>query len=168
MSSDSDKDDALYRPCVGLVIVNCRGQVFAGQRIDTVGAWQMPQGGIDAGETAEAAALRELMEETSIRLELVEVLARTPDWVRYDFPRDVSGKVWKGRYRGQKQIWFLLQFTGQDRDIDLATEHPEFSEWCWMSPAQVSQKIVEFKRSVYIKVLEGFAPQLDNISSEIL
>ena len=150
-----------YRPCVGVMLVNDRGEVFVGQRIDTDGpAWQMPQGGVDAGETPRAAALRELQEETGVPPDLVEVEAETRGWVTYDLPRELVPKVWNGRFRGQKQKWFLLRFRGQDSDIDIATDHPEFSEWRWLPPGELPGAIVPFKRAVYEQVLEEFAGRL--------
>ena len=150
-----------YRRNVGVMLVNQRGEVFVGQRIDTDGpAWQMPQGGVDAGETPVEAALRELREETGVPSDLVEVEAETPGWVTYDLPHDLVPKVWKGRYRGQKQKWFLLRFRGTDDDIDIVTDHPAFSEWRWLPPAELPGAIVPFKRAVYEQVLQAFADRL--------
>jgi putative (di)nucleoside polyphosphate hydrolase len=149
-----------YRPCVGVLLANRDGLVFAGERIDTPGAWQMPQGGIDMGETPREAALRELHEETGVPPALVTVEAETAGWVRYDLPADLLGKVWKGRYRGQEQKWFLLRFRGADADIDIATKHPEFSRWTWLSPEDLQARIVPFKRAVYAEVLAELAPHL--------
>lgn len=145
-----------YRPCVGLMVVNGDGLIFAGQRIDRPGAWQMPQGGIDKGESEEAAALRELQEETSISPESVEITAKSADWLRYDLPTDLVPKIWKGRFRGQKQRWFLMRFSGSDRDIDLATKHPEFDKWNWMGPDALLEQIVDFKKETYAQVIEEF------------
>jgi putative (di)nucleoside polyphosphate hydrolase len=142
-----------YRPCVGVLLANRAGLVFAGERIDTPGAWQMPQGGIDAGETPRDAALRELHEETGVPPALVTVEAETAGWVRYDLPPELLGKVWKGRFRGQEQKWFLLRFAGRDAEIDIATAHPEFSRWRWLEPADLLARIVPFKRAVYAQVL---------------
>jgi len=149
-----------YRPCVGVVLARPDGTVFAGQRIDTPGAWQMPQGGIDAGEAPEGAALRELLEETGVSADLVSIEAQTTDWVTYDLPEHLVGKLWKGRYRGQKQRWFLMRFQGDDKDISIDTAHPEFSRWQWMAPDAVIGAIVPFKRAVYQQVFAEFARAL--------
>ena len=150
-----------YRPCVGVVLANPAGLVFAGQRIDYPGvAWQMPQGGIDPGETPRQAALRELGEETGIPAHAVTVEDETGDWLTYDLPADVVPRIWGGRFRGQKQKWVLVRFAGDDALIDIATEHPEFSAWRWMTPAALLEAIVPFKRAVYDEVLAAFAPRL--------
>ncbi|WP_397544539.1 RNA pyrophosphohydrolase [Roseovarius salis] len=150
-----------YRPCVGVMLANRQGEVFVGQRIDTEGpAWQMPQGGVDAGEDPRTAALRELQEETGVSPDMVEVEAETRGWVTYDLPHELVPRIWKGRYRGQKQKWFLLRFRGMDDDIDIRTEHPEFSEWRWLPPADLPAAIVPFKRAVYEQVLEEFRDRL--------
>lgn len=146
-----------YRPCVGLVIVNRDGRVFAGQRIDNPGpAWQMPQGGIDPGETPREAALRELAEETGIAPDRVEILAETRDWLRYDLPPELVPRLWGGRYRGQKQRWFLMRFLGSDADIDIRAGHPEFSRWAWLAPEDLLARIVPFKRDTYARVFAEF------------
>ncbi|PIE14351.1 MAG: RNA pyrophosphohydrolase [Rhodobacterales bacterium] len=146
-----------YRANAGIVLFNPRGQVFAGQRFDSLnGAWQMPQGGIDEGESPRDAALRELTEETGVSPDLVTIEAETHDWVTYDLPVELVGKIWKGRYRGQKQKWFLMRFLGEDAQINIALEHPEFSEWKWMEVDELLGKIVPFKRDVYAEVFGQF------------
>jgi len=153
-----------YRPCAGVMLVNREGKVFVGQRIDnSLEAWQMPQGGIDDGEDAETAAIREVGEETGIAAELVEIVARSPEDLFYDLPADLVGKVWKGRYRGQRQTWFLMRFLGEDGNIDIETEHPEFRAWKWADPAELPAMIVPFKRALYESVVEIFSPHLRRI-----
>ncbi|WP_147110252.1 RNA pyrophosphohydrolase [Tateyamaria sp. syn59] len=148
-----------YRKNVGVMVMNGDGLVWVGQRKDRYrDAWQMPQGGVDKGEDARTAALRELEEETSISPALVDVVAETADWLPYELPLDLIPQLWKGKYRGQKQKWFLLRFNGSDDQIDLETAHPEFSAWKWMEPADLPEAIVPFKRDVYVRVLAEFAP----------
>ena len=150
-----------YRPCVGLMVCNPKGGVFAGQRLDsTYDAWQMPQGGVEKGEDPEAAALRELEEETGIPESAVEVVAQTADWIPYDLPHHLVPKLWKGRFRGQKQRWFLLKFHGDDSLININTKHPEFSRWCWLKPEELLEKIVPFKRDTYERVIREFKEQV--------
>ena len=156
-----DPESLPYRPCVGVMLINPQGRIFAGQRVDNpVPAWQMPQGGIDDGEKPRVAALRELWEETGITADLVEFVAKTDDWVTYDLPPDLLGKVWGGKYRGQRQKWFLFRFLGEDRQVNIDTDHPEFSKWCWIGADEMIAAIVPFKRKVYEEVVQAFRPYL--------
>ncbi|HTH17350.1 MAG TPA: RNA pyrophosphohydrolase [Magnetospirillum sp.] len=146
-----------YRPNVGIVLFNDRGLVFTARRIDTkADAWQFPQGGIDEGENPRAAVLRELEEE--IGTNKAEIIGESREWFSYDLPVEVADTWHKGRWRGQTQKWFALRFLGTDADINIATEHPEFSEWRWMKLAEVPSSIVPFKRDLYVKVVAEFLP----------
>ncbi len=157
MASMPNDTELPYRPCVGIMLVNMDGKVFVGQRLDNVvEAWQMPQGGIDEGEEAKAAALRELQEETGIRPDLVEIIAKAKDEHFYDLPPELVGKLWGGKYRGQRQYWYLARFIGQDSDIDIQTKHPEFREWKWAAPDTLPDLIVPFKRKLYRDILQEF------------
>lgn len=144
-----------YRRGVGVALINRAGKVFVAERIDTPGAWQMPQGGIDKGERPRTAAKRELWEETGTKK--AKIVAETRGWLKYDLPADLRNKVWKGRFRGQEQKWFLMMFTGDDADIDLGGEHPEFSRWKWISFRRLPTVIVGFKRKIYREVVAEFA-----------
>ena len=155
----SANDTLPYRPCAGIMLVNHSGKVFVGQRLDsTAEAWQMPQGGIDAGEDPEAAAYRELGEETGIAPHLVEIIARSRVEHLYDLPPELLGKLWGGKFRGQRQCWFLMRFMGTDADINIATRHPEFGAWRWADPESLEGLIVPFKRRLYRAVVEEFRP----------
>jgi putative (di)nucleoside polyphosphate hydrolase len=150
-----------YRLGVGIMLINDAGHAFVGQRIDWAGdAWQMPQGGLDAGEAWEAAAFRELEEETGIKAAHAEIVTRTAEPVAYDLPADIRDRIWKGRYRGQQQHWFLMRFTGTDSDIDIATAHPEFSRWQWAEVNRLADLIVPFKRALYEQVIAELAPHI--------
>jgi putative (di)nucleoside polyphosphate hydrolase len=145
-----------YRPAVGIMLVNRHGEVFVGHRIDmpAMPAWQMPQGGVDPGETPRQAAMRELEEE--IGTVKADILAESRVWLTYDLPVELAGGIWGGRYRGQRQKWFVMRFTGSDGDINLATEHPEFDAWQWVAPDRLPDLIVPFKRQLYIDILAEF------------
>ncbi len=150
-----------YRPCVGIMILNKDNQVFVGQRTDRYkDAWQMPQGGVEKGEDPQEAALREMTEETGIPADLVEVLAQTDAWLPYDLPHDIVPKIWNGKYRGQKQKWFLLRFSGEDAHVNIETEHQEFAHWRWLDVEELVSNIVPFKRDVYVEVLNAFRAHL--------
>ena len=156
-----DHSSLPYRPCAGVMLANRDGRIFVGQRLDTSSeAWQMPQGGIDEGEKPRAAALRELWEETGVTGDLVEFIAKTEDWVTYDLPPDLLGRVWGGKYRGQKQKWFLFRYLGTDAQVNIATEHPEFDRWQWSRADEMVASIVPFKRAVYEQVASTFRPHL--------
>ena len=155
----SERNHLEYRPCVGVMLVNRQGKAFVGKRIDNREGdwWQMPQGGIDDGEDVEAALLREIWEEVGARREHLEVVTRLDEELFYDLPPELHGKLWGGRYRGQRQSWFLVRFTGTDTDIDLeAHDPPEFCEWKWVEPELLPDLIVPFKRGVYETIVEGF------------
>jgi putative (di)nucleoside polyphosphate hydrolase len=151
--------DLPYRPCAGIMLANKDGKIFVGQRLDNRAseAWQMPQGGIDDGEEPQDAAIRELFEETGIASELVDIIAQSRDEHFYDLPDELLGKLWKGKWRGQRQYWFLMRFKGEDADINIDTAHPEFSEWQWVVPDRLPHLIVPFKRRLYENIVAEFA-----------
>jgi putative (di)nucleoside polyphosphate hydrolase len=154
-----------YRPCAGMMVINRDGLVFIGRRssgpehIDATHVWQMPQGGIDEDEDPYAAALRELNEETNIRS--VDKLGEIAEWLAYDIPRDIVGQAWGGKYRGQKQKWYALRFTGEDTEIDIAHlpggHEPEFIDWRWVALRELPELVVPFKRQTYERVVAEFA-----------
>jgi putative (di)nucleoside polyphosphate hydrolase len=164
----SEAEAARYRPGAGIMLLNREGRAFVGRRIDMPGglsawrtpqggvaAWQMPQGGIDPGESPREAALRELKEE--IGTDRAVIIAETRRWLHYDLPPEIVGSAWGGRYRGQRQKWFLMRFTGEDGDIDpSATEHPEFDAWEWVEAERLPDLIVPFKRQLYLDILAEF------------
>lgn len=167
----SDKTtDLPYRPCVGIMLVNSEGKIWIGDRIgysddshDT--AWQMPQGGIDEGEEPVQAALRELKEEVGTGK--AEIIQESQRWYNYDLPKEILGKALKGKFRGQTQRWFLLQFTGKDSDIDIAADaHQEFSEWRWANIEELAGLIVPFKREVYAQVVAEFRDTVRGIAAK--
>lgn len=155
-----------YRPNVGVMLANQDGLLFAGQRLDApkLGtdqtAWQAPQGGIDEGEDPLEAAFRELEEETGVSRDLVRLEAEYPEWLTYDLPHDIVPKIWKGRWRGQKQRWYLMRFLGRDEQVVIAQDHPEFSQWRWIAPDELIDCVVPFKRDIYRAVLETFKETL--------
>lgn len=148
-----------YRPCAGIMLLNDADEIFVAQRLDrTSDAWQMPQGGIDAGETPLVAAKREMLEE--IGTDKAELIAEAAQTYRYDLPPELLGKIWDGKYRGQKQHWFLMRYTGTDADINLQTAEPEFSAYQWVAPSEIVSIIVPFKRDLYRALLAEFASYL--------
>ncbi len=150
-----------YRPAAAVMLLNAERRVFVAQRIDSsVDAWQMPQGGLDPGEEPQAGALRELEEETGIAPHLVEIISAASRELLYDLPPDLQARVWKGKYRGQSQHWFLARFLGDDGHINLETAEPEFNAYRWVDPWTLPNLIVPFKRSLYEQVLEEFKAHL--------
>jgi putative (di)nucleoside polyphosphate hydrolase len=159
----SDRDPLHYRPCVGVMLVNAEGKAFVGKRIDNKEGdwWQMPQGGVDDGEDLDKAMLRELKEEVGARRKHVEIVDRLPQELFYDLPPELRGKLWGGKYKGQRQTWYLARFMGEDSDIDLeAHQHPEFCEWKWVDPELLPELIVPFKREVYAAIVEAFRDRI--------
>ena len=155
-------DNDRYRRGVGVMLLNRDGKVFVGARIDNPDdAWQMPQGGIDEGEDPWATAQRELEEETGIPPHLVERLASCSERLRYQLPEEWRQQLWRGRYIGQEQDWYLARFLGRDSDVNIATEHPEFRAWKWIEPRLLPELIVPFKRDLYWRLLTDFADYLD-------
>jgi len=152
-----------YRCGVGIVLLNRRGLVFAGHRRDgRQPPWQMPQGGLEPGETAQDAALRELHEETGTNK--ARVIEAYPDWLRYDYPTG-STTPRATMFRGQQHKWFLMAFTGADDEINLRTPHPEFSDWRWLAPEDLVKLVVPFKRDVYARIFRDFAPAMESFST---
>jgi len=148
------------RPCAGIMLLNNDNKVFVARRIDTdLDAWQMPQGGIDKGESPRTAAIRELAEETGITD--ATIIAEYDNWLCYDLPDELYGKVWKGRYGGQRMKWFVMRFHGKDQDINIDGEHPEFSEWKWTAMDELSAHIIPFKKEIYEKLVEKFSYLVD-------
>ena len=169
-------EDLPYRTCVGMMLINAAGLVFIGRRaggiehVDETHVWQMPQGGVDPGEDTWEAAKRELYEETSVRS--VEKLGEVPDWLIYDIPRTVAGRAWKGRYRGQRQKWFAVRFTGKDAEINVSSpgggHKAEFVNWRWEPMKNLPNLIVPFKRPVYERVVKEFSSLRGRSSSFLI
>jgi putative (di)nucleoside polyphosphate hydrolase len=156
-----DLSEYTYRPAVGVMLVNDAGKVWVGQRLDSsLEAWQMPQGGLDPGETPREGALRELHEETGIDPSLVDIVAQAKEELTYDLPHDLIGKIWKEKWRGQRQTWFLARFLGTDAEVHIDTPHPEFRAWKWAEPEELPAMIVTFKRALYERVLAEFRDRL--------
>ena len=146
-----------YRPNVGMMIINQKKEIFVGKRIDhPSNFWQMPQGGIDAQEIPSIAALREMEEEVGIKKNNVDLLTESKDWYYYSIPSDLAKTLWKGKYKGQRQKWFLYKFKGTDKDVNIHTEHPEFSDYKWVTKDFLVPNIVPFKKKIYEKLLLEF------------
>lgn len=152
----SNRINLPYRRGVGMMILGKDNMVFVGKRFDSKGdTWQMPQGGIDGDETVIEAGLRELSEETNIKS--VRILAESKNWFYYDVPDFLVGKLWDGQYRGQKQKWLLLEFIGDDSEINISTENPEFAEWKWVEMNMLPELIVSFKKTLYHSIVKEFS-----------
>ena len=150
-----------YRPNVGMMIINQKKEIFVGKRIDhPSNFWQMPQGGIDAQEIPSIAALREMEEEVGIKKNKVDLLTESKDWYYYSIPSDLATTLWKGKYKGQRQKWFLYKFKGTDKDVNIHTEHPEFSDYKWVTKDFLVPNIVPFKKKIYEKLLLEFKDYL--------
>ena len=155
--TQQDLEKLPYRENVGIMLVNYQNMVFVGQRLDNhQDAWQMPQGGIDPGENAEDAAFRELEEETGVIKDFAQIEAISKDWINYELPVELIPSLWQGRYRGQKQKWFLMRFCGSDEQVNIATSNPEFATWKWLAISELEKNIVDFKKAVYRKVIKEF------------
>ena len=150
-----------YRPCVGIVLIN-NGSIFAGQRLDYKSdAWQMPQGGIEENESPIRAAIRELKEETGIKKKHIKIILESKNWINYDLPKELIPKLWNGKFVGQSQKWFAMEFLGSDSDVNINTKNPEFSKWQWMTKNKLLESIVPFKKRVYENILSQFSAQLN-------
>jgi len=155
--TNNAKPDHLYRNGVGIMMLNCDKKIFVGKRIDNNSdAWQMPQGGIDAGEDEDEAMYRELKEETGVIEKNVKFLKKSQDYFYYNLPYNLQKKFWGGKFLGQKQRWYLLEFIGDEGSINIKTPDPEFSEWKWVEAKNIIDSIVGFKRKMYEEVIEEF------------
>jgi putative (di)nucleoside polyphosphate hydrolase len=144
-----------YRSGVGMMVFNDEKKIFVGKRIDNQEAWQMPQGGVDKDEDIESAAKRELFEETGIQS--IRIIKKSEKIYTYDLPEHLLGKIWKGKYKGQKQTWFLIKFLGPDSEININQKHPEFNEWMWVDIQKLPELIVSFKKDLYLSVVKEFS-----------
>ena len=150
-----------YRPCVGIVLIN-NGSIFAGQRLDyKSNAWQMPQGGVEENESPIRAAIRELKEETGIKKKHIKIILESKNWINYDLPKELIPKLWNGKFVGQSQKWFAMEFLGSDSDVNINTKNPEFSKWQWMTKNKLLDSIVPFKKKVYENILSQFSAKLN-------
>ncbi|MBP6951738.1 MAG: RNA pyrophosphohydrolase [Alphaproteobacteria bacterium] len=150
---DEEFGDPLYRPAVGMMILNKENKILVGQRLDNKDpAWQMPQGGISPHEDADQAMLRELQEEIGTRH--VEIIIKSKTWYQYDLPTELAGRLWNGKFKGQRQIWYALRFRGEDKEINIHTYHPEFRSWKWVERDELLELIIPFKRDLYSRVLK--------------
>ena len=151
------KPDHLYRKGIGIVLVNHEKNIFVGKRIDSkFNAWQMPQGGVDSGEDEDLALFREVEEETGIKSHLIEIITKSKDYYYYNLPYRLQKKFWGGKYLGQKQRWYLAKFSGNDIDININTQEPEFCQWQWIKHQDINDYTVEFKRKMYVDIFEEF------------
>jgi putative (di)nucleoside polyphosphate hydrolase len=155
--NQQDRPNHLYRSGVGVLLINQNKKIFVGKRIDNQSdSWQMPQGGIDVGEDEDVAMFRELQEETGISGQFVKIIKKSDNYFYYDLPYKLQKKFWGGKYLGQRQRWYLLEFLGDDSNINITTQEPEFSEWKWVDKADLINLIVNFKRELYQQIISEF------------
>lgn len=155
--NQQDRPNHLYRSGVGILLVNQNKKIFVGKRIDNQSdSWQMPQGGIDVGEDEDVAMFRELQEETGISSQFVKIIKKSDNYFYYDLPYKLQKKFWGGKYLGQRQRWYLLEFLGDDSNINITTQEPEFSEWKWVEKVDLINLIVNFKRELYQQIISEF------------
>lgn len=156
----NDFGDPYYRSAVGMMMLNAENKIFIGQRTDSRDpAWQMPQGGIGPHEDTDQAMLRELEEE--IGTKNVEIIVKSKTWYKYDLPLDLAERLWSGKYKGQKQIWYVLRYRGKDEDININTYHPEFCSWRWAEKEELLELIVPFKKELYQKIFDDLWPYIE-------